>query len=89
MSGNKYLIEYLEKKILLKDQKYKRHVENNSHQFFMREKQLWHKQQSTRKRKTFQEEIFQLVVPKSERGDIRQGFHTLGHTGFDKTYMAI
>jgi len=55
----------------------------------MRDKQLWHKQQSTRKRKTFQEEIIQLVVPKSERKDILRGFHTLGHTGFDKTYMAV
>jgi len=39
--------------------------------------------------KTFQEEIIQLVVPKSEREDIMREFHTLGYTGFDQSYMAI
>jgi len=47
------LIEYLEKGIFPTDQKWKRCVENDSHKFFMCDKQLWHKQQSTGKQKNF------------------------------------
>jgi len=37
------LIEYLEKGKLPTDQKWKKQVEIDAHQFFMRDGQLWHK----------------------------------------------
>jgi len=52
---------------------------------------LWHRQESTGRRQTFQDQMYQVVVPTTERYDIMHGFHTkaLAHSGFDKTYLAV
>jgi len=84
-------IEYLEKGILPVDRKWRRRIEHEGKDYFMESGKLWHKQRSTGRRLTFQEEITQLVVPISERNDVMDGFHTkaLAHCGFNKTYLAM
>jgi len=57
----------------------------------MKDNKLWHRQQITRRLCTFQEDIVQLVVPKSERADIINVYHSvsLAHSRFLKTYKAV
>jgi len=55
----------------------------------MKDGKLWHHQESTGRRHSFQEAMIQLVVPISERKDILHAFHKLNHLGFDKSYQAV
>jgi len=57
--------------------------------FFMKDCKLWHGQESTGRRHSFQEAMIQLVVPISEHKDILHAFHELSHFGFDKSYQAV
>jgi len=57
--------------------------------FFMKDCKLWHRQESTGRRHSFQEAMIQLVVPISEHKDILHAFHELSHFGFDKSYQAV
>jgi len=85
------LIEFLENGTLPTDRKWKRRVENDAKDYYMKGGMLWHRQESTGRRQTFQEQKDQVVVPTTERYDIMHGFHTkaLAHCGFDKMYLAV
>jgi len=82
-------IEYLEKGILPTDQKWRWRLEHDAQNFFMKDRKLWHPQELTGRRHSFQEAIIQLVVPISERKDILHAFHGLSHFSFDKSYQAV
>jgi len=82
-------IEYLEKGTLSTDQKWRRRLEHDAQNFFMKEGKLWHRQEWTGRRQNFQEAMIQLVVPLSERKDVLHAFQKLSHSGFDKCYQAV
>jgi len=84
-------IDFLEKRTLPVESKWKRRVENDANDYFMKDGKLWINRKVRGKRQTFQEEIIQIVVPISERNGIMHGYHTnsLAHYGFDKTYIAV
>jgi len=63
-------IDYLEKGIIPTDQKWRRRLEHDAQNFFMKDGKLWHRHQSTGRRHSFQEAMIQLVVPVFERKDI-------------------
>jgi len=77
-------IKYLEKGTLPSDYKWRRRLEHDAQNFFMKDGKLWHGQELTGRRQSFREAMIQLVVPVFERKDILHGFHSLGHLGFDK-----
>jgi len=77
-------IDYLEKGILPTDQKWKRRLEHNAENFFMKDCKLWHRQESTGRRQKIEKGMVQLVVPVSERNDVVNSMHGLGHLGFNK-----
>jgi len=79
-------IDYLEKGILPTDQKWRKRLEHDAQNFVMKDGKLWHRQESTGKRHSFQEAMIQLVLPVSERKDILHAIHGLSHLGFDETY---
>jgi len=81
-------IEFLENGTLPTDRKWKRRVENDAKDYYMKGGMLWHSQKSTGRRQTFQDQMDQLVVPTTERNDTMHWFHTkaLAYCGFDKTY---
>jgi len=60
-------IDYLKKGTLLTDQKLRRRLEQYAKDFFMKDGKLWHRQELTGRRHSFQEAMIQLVVPVSER----------------------
>jgi len=82
-------IDYLKKGTHPTDQKWRRRLEHDAQNFFMRDRKLWHRQESTGRRHSFQEAMIQLVVLISERKDILNVFHGLIHLGFDKSYQAV
>jgi len=55
----------------------------------LKDGKLWHCQKSTGRRQKFQDLMIQLVVPVSERNDVMNSLHGLGHLGFDKCYLAV
>jgi len=75
-------IDYLEKGTLSTDQKWRRRLEHDVQNFFMKDGKLWHSQESTGRKHSFQEAIIQLVVPVSERKDVLYAFQGLSHLGF-------
>jgi len=82
-------IDNLEKGTLPTDQKWRRRLEHDAQNFFMKDGKLLHRLESTGKRHSFHEAMIQLVVPVSERKDVLHAFHSLSHVGFDKTYLAV
>jgi len=80
-------IDYLENCTLPTDQNWRRRLEHDAQNFYMKDDKLWHRQESTVRRQSFQEAMIQFVVPVSEHKDILHGFHGLCHMGFDKCTM--
>jgi len=58
-------IEYLEKRTLPTDQKWRWRLEHDAQNFFMKNGKLWNRQESTGRRHSFQEAMILLVVPVS------------------------
>jgi len=82
-------IDYLKKGILPTDQKRRLKLEHDVDNFFMKDGKLWHRQESNGRRQNFEVAMIQLVVPVSQRNDVMNSIHWLGHLGFDKCYLAV
>jgi len=65
--------------ILPTDQKWRRRLEHDVENFFMKDGKLWLRQESTGRRQNFLDAMIQLVVPVSKRSDFMNFMHGLGH----------